>query len=129
MSLTAVGSDVVGDGIAPTSKWTESEFAGQIGPFSVLEVLRFVLASTSNGSLRFAFESSEGQIEIRDGELWDAKTDGGLEGETALIALTAMTTGLFWLVPDPDPVKRTIFAPPPLPHTAIAASLRSSIER
>ncbi len=127
-SLVADRSHLVGDGPPRSSVWTQSEFAGQIETFSAADVLRFVLETTSSGSLRFAFESGEGRIEFRGGALWDARTTDGLVGETALIALTAMTTGLFWLGPDPGPVQRTIFAPPPLPNAAIAAKPRSSIE-
>ena len=103
------------------SKWTESEFAGQLGPFSIVDVLRFLLASRANGTLYLAFGTSQGKIEIRSGEVWDARTETGAEGEAALIELTAVTVGLFWLVKEPGACTRTIYAPPPMLHTAVSA--------
>ncbi len=114
VSLSSLGLHVVGDEMEPSIQ-TAAEIAGQIGPFSVADVLRFVLASTSNGSLRFAFESCEGQIEIRGGLLWHATAADGLGGEAALAAITEMTAGLFWFVPGSGPAQRTIFAPSPSP--------------
>jgi len=103
------------------TKWTESEFAGQLGPFSVVDILRFLLASRANGTLYVAFDESLGKIEIRSGEVWDASSDTGLESESALLALTEVTLGLFWLVKEPGACTRTIYAPPPMLHTAVSA--------
>ncbi|MEE8103975.1 MAG: FHA domain-containing protein [Planctomycetota bacterium] len=122
----AIGSESVSNDEPLASKWTESEFAGQLGPFSMVDVLRFLLASRANGTLYVAFDTSLGKIEIRSGEVWDARTDTDVEGDAALIAITEVTVGLFWLVKEPGACTRTIYAPPPMLRTAVSADTKPS---
>ncbi|MHC4342720.1 MAG: FHA domain-containing protein [Planctomycetota bacterium] len=87
-----------------------TEFAGQLGAFSLIEVLQLLIQTHRSGSLHVAVESGHAQIELRNGEVCAASFED-LEGFDALIALVQKKTGIFWLVEEFAPVTNSIRVP------------------
>ncbi len=100
-----------GKGGMPT--WTDgshSNFAGEIGTFSLIDVMRVMLGGSPSGALHVAVESGEGRIEVRKGQILNARYQD-LKGLDAIAALSDFPHGLFWFVQDSKRCKKTIKIP------------------
>lgn len=86
-------------------------FAGQIGVFNVFEILSFLTGSRRSGALHIAFDTGQGRIDLREGEVWGAAFGEDIEGPEALEALVRRKAGLFWLLDDASPCPRTVHVP------------------
>jgi hypothetical protein len=103
-----VGSEIArvvrNEGAAPT------DFAGQLGAFSLVEILQLLTQTRRSGTLHLALSAGHARVEIRNGEVISATFDN-LEGFDALLALAPHDQGLFWLVDTHRSVDRTIDLP------------------
>lgn len=100
-----------GKGGMPT--WTggsHSNFAGEIGTFSLIDVIRVMLGGSPSGALHVAVEGAEGRIEVRKGVIRSALYQD-LKGIDAIAALSDFQHGLFWFVQDTKRCKKTIKIP------------------
>lgn len=84
-----------------------TDFAGQLGAFSLVEILQLLTQTHRSGTLHLALEDGHAIIEIREGEVQAAEFDN-LSGFDALLALAHHKKGLFWLVDTRAPCKKTI---------------------
>ncbi len=76
-----------GKGGMPT--WTDgshSNFAGEIGAFNLIDVMRVMLGGSPSGALHVAVKGGEGRIEVRKGEIRSALYQD-LKGVEAIAAL------------------------------------------
>jgi hypothetical protein len=87
-----------------------TEFAGQLGAFSLIEVLQLLIQTHRSGTLHVAVESGHAVIELRNGEVCSTSFEE-LEGFDALLALVQKKTGIFWLVEDFSPCANNIRVP------------------
>ena len=93
--------------------WTggsHSNFAGEIGTFTLIDVLRVMLGGSPSGALHVAVEGGEGCIEVRGGKIRHALYQD-LKGVEAMAALSEFDYGLFWFVQDSKRCKKTIKIP------------------
>ncbi len=100
-----------GKGGMPT--WTDgshSNFAGEIGAFSLIDVMRVMLGGSPSGALHVAVKGAEGRIEVRKGQIRGARYQD-LKGIDAIAALSDFQHGLFWFVQDTTRCKKTIKIP------------------
>lgn len=87
-----------------------SDLAGQIGSFSVIEVLQLLIQTSRSGTLHVALKDAEALVEVRDGEVLAAAL-GEHEGFDALLELARRTKGIFWLVERGGACKRNVEIP------------------
>jgi hypothetical protein len=89
---------------------TGSEFAGQLGAISLMEILQLLIQTLRSGTLHVAVEDGHATIDLRDGEVRTASF-GDLDGFDALLALVRKKTGLFWLIEKFTPCTNLIQIP------------------
>lgn len=89
---------------------SDTEIAGQLGVFSMVELLQMLALTSRSGTLQLALENGHGAVEIRQGEVVSSSFRQ-LEGLDALRALARASTGLFWLVETDRACPRTIEEP------------------
>jgi hypothetical protein len=73
-----------------------TEFAGQLGAFSLIEVLQLLISTGRSGTLHVALESGHAKVEIRKGDVCTANFQE-LDGFQALLMLVRQKHGIFWL--------------------------------
>ena len=91
-------------GTAPT------DFAGQLGAFSLIEILQLLTQTRRSGTLHLALTEGHARVDIRLGEVI-ASEYGRLSGFDALLALANEPQGLFWMVDSQAPCDQTIDKP------------------
>ena len=108
--------DESGDGRPAGSQTTTAgaitQLAGQLGDFSLLEIMRFMLRPELNGTLHVVMPSGIGEVEIRAGTVLHAVYRHA-QGWEALVELAQKRTGLFWLIDGTDPCPDSIHTPTP----------------
>jgi len=87
-----------------------TDFAGQLGSFGFIEILQLLTQTNRSGTLHLAVQSGHAKIEIRDGAVL-AASYAELEGFQALVMLARQKKGMFWLVEQSTPCRRTIHEP------------------
>lgn len=105
--------DEVGEEILRVVKSKESStshFSGQLGSFSLIEVLQILNQARKSGTLHVSLESGQARIEIRNGEVHSA-TYGEADGFPALVMVANEKTGIFLLVETDEPCPKTIHQP------------------
>ena len=93
--------------------WTggsHSNFAGEIGTFTLIDVLRVMLGGSPSGALHVAVQGGEGRIDVRGGQIRNAVYQK-IKGVDAMAALSEFEHGLFWFVQDSKRCKKTIKIP------------------
>ncbi len=84
-----------------------TDFAGQLGSFSLLEVLQLVITTGRSGTLHIALENGHAEIEVRKGEVCSAVFED-LDGFEALLTLVRQEDGIFWLQESTVPCRNTL---------------------
>ncbi len=84
-----------------------TDFAGQLGSFSFLEVLQLVITTGRSGTLHIALENGHAEIEVRKGEVCSAVFED-LDGFQALLTLVRQEDGIFWLQESTEPCPNTL---------------------
>ncbi|MHC4549237.1 MAG: FHA domain-containing protein [Planctomycetota bacterium] len=74
-----------------------TNFAGKLETFGLIDVLQLLLHNHSSGTLHLVLDAGEGRIEIRQGEVYQANF-AELDGFHALVMLARQKRGKFWLV-------------------------------
>ena len=87
-----------------------ADLAGRLNNFSAVELLQTIMHTHRSGTLHVVTEDGEAKLEVRDGEVRDARYRG-LNGFDALLALARQTTGVFWLIEAHGPCVETIDEP------------------
>ncbi len=84
-----------------------TDFAGQLGSFSFLEVLQLLVTTKRSGTLHLALESGSAEIEVRKGEVCSAIFQD-MDGFSALVNLVREQDGIFWLQESTVPCANTL---------------------
>lgn len=87
-----------------------TEFAGQLGSFGLLDILQLLVHTSRSGTLHIALEAGHAKIEVRQGKI-ETATYQELEGFPALLMIARQNAGLYWLVVTSEPVVGTIREP------------------
>lgn len=87
-----------------------TEFAGQLASFNLIEILQLLMQTHRSGTLHVQVDDGHAEVEIRQGEVM-AATYQELHGFQALLMLVRKKTGIFWLVEKFDPVRKSIAEP------------------
>ncbi|MEE8103923.1 MAG: FHA domain-containing protein [Planctomycetota bacterium] len=87
-----------------------SDFAGQLGAFSVLEVLQLLMQTNRSGTLNVAVPAGHAEIEVRRGEVLSASFQE-LEAFPALLMVVRQDQGIFWLTENKDECRDSIRQP------------------
>lgn len=88
-----------------------TEFAGQLSSFALIEVLQLLMQTHRSGTLNIEVEAGHATVEIRNGEVLNA-TYQEMQGFAALLMLVNLRAGIFWLVERITPCTRNIHEPP-----------------
>ena len=96
--------------VVKSNKSSTSHFSGQLGQFSLIEVLQILNQARRSGTLHVSLESGPAAIEIRNGEVHSA-VYGESEGFPALVMVANEKTGIFLLVETDEPCPQTIHQP------------------
>jgi pSer/pThr/pTyr-binding forkhead associated (FHA) protein len=96
--------------VVKSNKSSASHFSGQLGSFSLIEVLQILNQARKSGTLHVSLESGHAEIEIRNGEVHSA-VYGEAEGFPALVMVANEKTGIFVLVETDEPCPKTIHQP------------------
>jgi pSer/pThr/pTyr-binding forkhead associated (FHA) protein len=96
--------------VVKSNKSSTSHFSGQLGSFSLIEVLQILNQARKSGTLHVSLESGHADIEIRNGEVQSA-VYGDAEGFPALVMVANEKTGIFLLVETDEPCPKTIHQP------------------
>lgn len=96
--------------VVKSNKSSTSHFSGQLGSFSLIEVLQILNQARKSGTLHVSLESGQADIEIRGGEVYSA-VYGDAEGFPALVMVANEKTGIFLLVENDAPCPKTIHQP------------------
>jgi len=96
--------------VVKSNKSSTSHFSGQLGQFSLIEVLQILNRARRSGTLHVSLESGPAEIEIRNGEVHSA-VYGEAEGFPALVTVANEKTGIFLLVETDEPCPQTIHQP------------------
>ena len=87
-----------------------TDFAGQLGSFSVVEVLQLLISTRRSGTLHIALESGHAKVEVRKGEVCLANFQE-LDGFQAILMLVRQKNGIFWLQETIEPCRNIIRLP------------------
>ena len=87
-----------------------TDFAGQLGAFSLIEVLQLLISTHRSGTLHIALETGHARVEIRKGEVCGAVFQE-LDGFQALLMLVRQQNGIFWLQETTVPCRNTVRLP------------------
>jgi len=87
-----------------------TEFAGQLSSFNMIEILQLLMQTHRSGSLHIQVDDGHAEVEIRQGDVMSA-TYQDLQGFQALLMLVRKKTGIFWLVETYEPVRKSIHEP------------------
>jgi len=90
---------------------SNTEFAGQLASFPLIEVLQLLMQTHRSGTLQMEVEDGHATVEIRNGEVLNASYQE-LQGFPALLMLVNLKAGIFWLVEKITPCSRNIHEPP-----------------
>lgn len=85
----------------------DSDIAGQLGTFGIIEVLQFLTQLAHSGTLHVALADGKARVEVRRGEVC-AASYRDLDGFEALLELARMEHGVFWLRESYGPFPKTI---------------------
>ncbi|MHC4135847.1 MAG: FHA domain-containing protein [Planctomycetota bacterium] len=96
--------------VVKSNKSSTSHFSGQLGSFSLIEVLQILNQARKSGTLHVSLESGHAEIEIRNGEVHSA-VYGEAEAFPALVMVASEKTGIFLLVETDQPCPQTIHQP------------------
>ncbi len=86
---------------------TSTDFAGQLGSFSFLEVLQLLVTTKRSGTLHLTLQTGHAEIEVRKGEVCSAVFED-LDGFRALLTLVREEDGIFWLQESTVPCFNTL---------------------
>ena len=89
---------------------SSTDFSGQLGSFSLIEVLQLLNQAVKSGTLNVALETGHARIEIRRGEVHSAFFQE-LQGFDAVLMLVRERVGMFWLEENDDECRRNIHTP------------------
>ena len=87
-----------------------TDLAGQLGAFSIVEVLQILIQTGRSGTLHVALADGHATVEVRKGEVLAASYQE-LEGFPALLMLARRDAGVFWVEEHSTPCPRTIHEP------------------
>ena len=87
-----------------------TDFAGQLGSFSVVEVLQLLISTRRSGTLHVALQTGHAKVEVRVGEVCTAHFQE-LDGFPALLMLVRQKSGIFWLQETTTPCRNTVQQP------------------
>jgi len=93
--------------VASTKGRANTEIAGNLASFTMIDVLQLLIQTHRTGTLHVAVGSEHAQIHLRDGEVIHA-TLHEMQGLEALRAMIKLQDGIFWLVEQMPRVRRTI---------------------
>ena len=93
--------------VVKSNKSSTSHFSGQLGSFSLIEVLQILNRARRSGTLHVSLESGPAEIEIRNGEVHSA-VYGEASGFPALVMVANEKTGIFLLVETDQPCPQII---------------------
>lgn len=90
---------------------SNTEFAGQLASFPLIEVLQLLMQTHRSGTLNMEVEDGHASVEIRNGDVMNAAYQE-MQGFAALLMLVNLKAGIFWLVERITPCTRNIHEPP-----------------
>jgi pSer/pThr/pTyr-binding forkhead associated (FHA) protein len=93
--------------VAATAGRTNTEIAGQLSSFTMIDVLQLLIQTHRTGTLHLATHDQHAQVHLQDGDVLHASFRD-LEGFDALCALVQLRDGIFWLVETMPRVRRTV---------------------
>ncbi|MHC4550381.1 MAG: FHA domain-containing protein [Planctomycetota bacterium] len=96
--------------VVKSKRSSTAQFSGQLGSFSLIEVLQIMNQAHKSGTLHVSLETGHAEVEIRDGEIYSASYQEA-EGFPALVMLANQKTGIFVLAEKSTPCPKTIHEP------------------